>query len=201
MDAMDRTYGSSAHIGRFFLGWMQNPVGVGALIPSGRELSRLMVSGLGAGSRVLELGSGTGTITRAILAAGVRESDLEIVEYDRNFIRTLRAEFPRVGIHEVDALTLSRRFAHLSGQLDCIVSGLPLLLFSRAQRMRVLAAAFTLLGDGGWFHQFTYAGRCPVDRRVLARLGLTSRRVGIAARNFPPAFVYRIQRDLPARPQ
>src|SRR5690606_17594442 len=48
---------------RFFLNWLQNPLTVGAVAPSGRELARLMTAGLAPGARVVELGAGTGTLT------------------------------------------------------------------------------------------------------------------------------------------
>jgi len=185
----------SANIGKFLWCWVQNPTVVGSLVPSGRELSRLMVKELGPGARVLELGSGTGTVTRAILEAGVDAEDLEIVEKDPAFIAMMRVKYPHVAAHQIDATTIARQLGHLSGKLDCVVSGLPLLLFSRAQRMRIVASAFSLRRDGGVLHQFTYGARCPIDRRLLKRLKLKATRVGIAAKNFPPAFVYRISRS------
>lgn len=184
----------SAHVGRFLWGWVQNPVAVGSIVPSGRELSRLLVRGIGPGSRVLELGSGTGTVTRAILEAGVDPGHLDIVEMDPGFANTLRAKFPNVTLHQMDATGIARQLSHLSGELDCVVSCLPMLLLSRAQRMRVVASIFSMLVEGGVMHQFTYAAFCPIERRMLNRLGLTASRLGVAARNLPPAFAYRIAR-------
>jgi hypothetical protein len=43
-------------------------------------------------------------------------------------------------------------------------------------------------------HQFTYAGRCPIDRDVRSELRVESVLLGIAALNLPPAFVYRFTR-------
>ncbi len=153
-----------------------------------------MVQDILPGSRVLELGAGTGTVTRAILEAGVEPQDLDLVEVDPHFVKLLRVRFPDVGTHDIDAITMSRRLVHLSGSVDYVVSGLPLLLLSRTQRMRVLTGAFALLGRRGVFHQFTYGARCPIDQKMLRKANLTARRIGVAARNFPPAFVYRITR-------
>jgi phospholipid N-methyltransferase len=185
---------SPAELGRFLRSWVSNPVAVGALAPSGRELARLMARGLGPGHRVLELGAGTGNLTSAILAAGVEPANLELVELDPRFVRLLEQRFPGVEVHALDALSIAARLPHLAGRLDFIVSGLPLLLLSRPRRMRLLKGAFSLLGSGGAFHQFTYGAKCPVERRVLHRLGLKAERIGIAPRNFPPAFVYRFVR-------
>jgi phosphatidylethanolamine/phosphatidyl-N-methylethanolamine N-methyltransferase len=185
----ERTY--SPQLGQFLRCWVQNPTGIGALMPSGRELSRLVVRDILPGSRVVELGPGTGTVTRAILEAGVEPGDLDIVEKEWQFIPTLRANYGGVRVHQVDAVHVARHLSHLGGTVDFVVSGLPLLLFSRSQRMRILRGAFTLLRDGGALHQFTYGARCPVDRRMLRKLGLNSQRIGVAVKNFPPAFVYR----------
>jgi phosphatidylethanolamine/phosphatidyl-N-methylethanolamine N-methyltransferase len=195
MDSSTRLVPGTVHLGQFLWSWVQNPWAVGAIAPSGRELSRLMVQGIGPDSRVLELGAGTGTVTEAVLEAGVLESNLELVERDPRFVRVLERYFPRVSVHSIDALSLARHLRHRAGQIDCVISGLPLLLFSRRKRMRILAGAFALLAEGGSFHQFTYAARCPVESRVLERLGLSATRLGIVARNFPPAFVYQIRRD------
>jgi len=183
-----------AQLGRFLWSWVQNPTAVGALVPSGRELSRLMVQGVLPGSRVIELGAGTGTVTRAILEAGVEPEDLDVVEMDSSFVKLLRVRFPDIGIHAVDATTISRRRLDLHGHVDFVISCLPLLLLSRAQKMRLLTGAFAMLGPGGVLHQFTYGARCPIDQKMLARIGLTAQRIGVATRNLPPAFVYRVSR-------
>ena len=75
-----------------------------------------------------------------------------------------------------------------------MISGLPLLFFSPPQKRKLLTQAFELLGPSGVLHQFTYAGRCPVEREVRACLKLECSLLGIAPINLPPAFVYRLAR-------
>lgn len=180
--------------GSFFRGWLQDPFSVGAVAPSGRELGRLMTTGLAPGARVVELGGGTGTLTRAILQRGVSRSDLHIVEHNAAFADRLRRTFPGCRVVAADAGALARHMRGLRGRVDFIVSGLPLLLFSNDQKMRVLNAAFSLLAPGGRLHQFTYGGRCSVNRSLLDRMDLQASLVGVAALNIPPAFVYRLMR-------
>jgi len=179
---------------RFFRSWIQDPMAIGAVAPSGRLLAKLMVSDLYFGARVIELGSGTGTVTQAILDRGVREHDLCLIEQHDEFTRILQHRFPSATTVKADALSLAHHLRSLSGSVDFVISGLPLLLFSGPKKRRLLSQAFELLGAGGAFHQFTYAGRCPVSKRSLRQLGLRASRLGIAAFNFPPAFVYRIER-------
>jgi len=75
-----------------------------------------------------------------------------------------------------------------------VVSGLPLVLFSRPEKSDLLSQSFTMLKEDGAFYQFTYGGRCPVSRGQLDALGLEAKRVGVTLFNLPPAFVYRITR-------
>lgn len=195
MDAHDlRECRASADPTRFFLSWLQNPLTVGAVAPSGRELAKLMTAGVAAGARVVELGAGTGTLTQAILDRGVHEADLYIVEQNAEFASVLRRRFPASEVVAADAERLARHLHTLRGSVDFVISGLPLLLFPTLRKARVLQQAVTMLGRGGRIHQFTYGGRCSVGRGLLDRYGLRSSLIGVAPLNLPPAFVYRMTR-------
>jgi phosphatidylethanolamine/phosphatidyl-N-methylethanolamine N-methyltransferase len=179
---------------RFFLNWLQNPLTVGAVAPSGRELARLMTAGLAPGARVVELGAGTGTLTQAILERGVHSSDLHIVEQNESFADLLHRRFPACTVVAGDAERLARHLQALRGSADFVISGLPLLLFSVSRKARVLQQALTVLARSGCIHQFTYGGRCSISRGLLARYGVRASLLGVAALNIPPAFVYRLKR-------
>jgi phospholipid N-methyltransferase len=179
---------------RFIRSWFDDPFSVGAVAPSGRPLARMMTRELQPGNRVVEFGPGTGTLTREILARGVAESDLYLLERCAGFAELLARKFPLATVIQGDATIRHSALAAHRGGIDCIISGLPLVLFSREQRFRVVRNAFRLLRETGAFYQFTYGGRCPVDRRQLDRNGLEARCIGFIALNMPPAFVYRITR-------
>jgi phospholipid N-methyltransferase len=149
---------------------------------------------LSPGDRVVELGPGTGTVTREILGRGVAPADLVLIERCDGFADLLDAAFPDVAIVRGDATRPPATPALAAGCFDAIVSGLPLVLFSRVQKARLLVLCFELLGESGALYQFTYGGRCPVDRRALRRQGLQARCIGFVALNMPPAFVYRLTR-------
>jgi len=181
-------------LGRFIKNWIRNPLAIGAVAPSGRPLARLMANGLRPGARVVELGAGTGTLTEEVLARGVRPEDLYLVEKDEHFVEILARRFPRCPIVAADALALTDRFDESQRSFDFVISGLPLLLFSPDQKLRLLEQAFELLGPDGVLHQFTYGGRCPLGRDLRARLGIERSLIGFAALNLPPAFAYRFSR-------
>ena len=75
---------------QFFRSWISDPRRVAAVAPSGDSLARLMTKHIvPSGGPVLELGAGTGVFTRALVARGVRECDLTLVEYGSDFMGAL----------------------------------------------------------------------------------------------------------------
>jgi phosphatidylethanolamine/phosphatidyl-N-methylethanolamine N-methyltransferase len=183
-----------SHRAIFFRSWLRDPFNVASVAPSSRWLAKLMATGIHAGSRVVELGAGTGTLTTAILDVGVRPENLYLVEQQPEFVGVLRARFPRVAVIQADAEALALRLEALLGSVDYVISGLPILWFSRDKKAAILSAALALLQPSGRFHQFTYLGRPPVGQRLLEELGLGATLLGIAPMNLPPAFVYRFAR-------
>jgi phospholipid N-methyltransferase len=167
---------------------------MGAFAPSSKWLAKLMAKDVGVGSRVVELGAGTGTVTEALLASGVAPTDLYLVERDAQFVKILERRFPGCHVVAADALELDLEFGPPAG-FDFVISGLPLLCFSPDKRYRVLQQALQLLKPHGCLHQFTYGGRCPVDKDLRALLHVDSVLLGIAALNLPPGFVYRLTRS------
>lgn len=188
---------TSDDFGHFLRGWVRNPLALGAVAPSGKSLAKLMAKEVGAGARVLELGAGTGTVTAALLANGVAPGNLYLVEREPPFVKILERRFPRCHVIAADARDLEAGLGP-AAPFDFVISGLPLLCFSPEARYRVLRQAFALLKPNGKLHQFTYGGRCPVDRYLRALLRIDSVLLGIAPLNLPPAFVYRMTRRLAA---
>lgn len=179
---------------RFLRSWLDAPFAVGAVAPSGRPLARLLTREIGPDDRVVELGPGTGTVTREVLRRGVARDALVLIERCPGFADLLERHFPGVAVVRGDATRPQDALARQRGTFDVIVSGLPLVLFSREQRSRLLGECFSLLRNRGVLYQFTYGGRCPLDRRQLDQQGLQARCIGFTAFNMPPAFVYRISR-------
>jgi len=89
----------------FLRQWVHHPGEMGAVIPSSSLLAEAMakqLGGLGNGT-VIELGAGTGTVTQALLGAGVRQDRLLIVERNPPMAAFLRQRFPGVRVIEGDA--------------------------------------------------------------------------------------------------
>ena len=192
------TSNECADLFRFFWSWTSDPLRVAAIAPSGESLARVMTREIGpSDGPVLELGAGTGVFTRALLAQGVRESDLTLVEYGSDFMRMLQMRFPQARVLWMDASQLGQYKLFPEANVGAVVSGLPLLSMSPHKVMSILTGAFGTMRPTGAFYQFTYGPRCPVPRPILDRLGLKAARVGGTVRNLPPAAVYRITRRQP----
>jgi len=180
---------------QFLRAGKSNPEKIGSVVPSGDALARLITGGIDAShAPVIELGPGTGVFTRALIARGLDEGDLTLIESGPNFLKLLRERFPRARAVKADASRLAGHDLHAPGSVGAVVSGLPLLSMSPRKIMGVLTGAFHYLRADGAFYQFTYGPRCPVPKSIRERLGLESKRVGRTLRNLPPATVYRITR-------
>jgi phosphatidylethanolamine/phosphatidyl-N-methylethanolamine N-methyltransferase len=167
----------------------------GVVTPSGRTLARTMAAYIDPArpGPIVELGPGTGPVTEALLAQGVDQSRLILVEFDPTFCRLLRARYPSATIVQGDAYSLKKL---LSGLLQHpaagVVSGLPLFTKPLRMRMRLLFEAFGLMSPGSPFVQFTYNAVPPIPKRLDRVTAEASERIWL---NIPPARVWVYRRD------
>jgi len=191
------THDISTHDKTFFWQWLRNPKEIGAVFPSSTSLARTMAAQVpvSGNETVIELGAGTGVITKALLQAGICSNQLLIVEKNPSMTNALCQSFPGLRIIQEDVTRLSRVIRGEGGQhkIKTIVSGLPMLLFDSRKQYVILRQAFSLLAFGGSFIQFTYGPTPPVSRQVLARLGIQATRVAFVWHNTPPAVVWRLE--------
>src|SRR4051812_38257386 len=147
-----------------------------------------------AGGLVVELGPGTGPVTKALLTRGIRRDQLLLVEYDPYFCKLLGERFAPVRIVRGDAYALA---ATLTGKLTqpvaAVVSSLPLLNEPPERRLRLLDDAFSLMGPEGVFVQFTYGLGSPIPREACGG-AYVGRRGAPILRNLPPASVWTFRR-------
>lgn len=186
----------------FLREWLRAPRSIAALSPSGRQLARLMVAQVPRDARrVIELGGGTGAITRALFDRGVPREGLLVLELNDALHRHLRERFAGVQVVHADARDLGgvlRRTGFLeAGPADAVISSLGLLAMPRRMQREILEGAFAALRADGCFVQFTYGPFGPVPRPLLVELGLGVRRHGVAWWNVPPAAVYVYRRLRP----
>ena len=187
----------------FLRRWLAHPLRIGAIAPSAPALARAMAEAawteLTDGNLVVELGPGTGSVTRALVAAGVPEERLVLVERDRHLHAWLEGQFPRANVLLSDARKLDEILPDgQAGRISTVVSSLPLNSLPRSERNEIVRAAFRVLSDNGSLVQYTYGVPSPLPCEAL---GLTGRRVAFAAANLPPATVWRFSRASADQPE
>jgi phosphatidylethanolamine/phosphatidyl-N-methylethanolamine N-methyltransferase len=171
----------------------RNPRAVGAISPASPALAEAMAREVDftQAGRVLELGPGTGAITKALIRRGLGAERVLAVEADPTFARMLRHRFPGLEVIEGDA-TDARRVEE-RGPFLGIISSLPLLNFPPHERAGVVLALLRLLPHGAPFVQYSYGVRPPLPRSPELRVSLADK----VWRNLPPArvWVFRTRAD------
>src|ERR1700730_14590423 len=107
----------------FLKALVKDPAAIGAITPSSHFLGKEMAAHIcyEPGKVIVELGAGTGVITKALLAAGVRTQDLIVIEYSHTFATQLRLRFPKVRIIEGDAANLITLLKDLPRPIHSII--------------------------------------------------------------------------------
>jgi phosphatidylethanolamine/phosphatidyl-N-methylethanolamine N-methyltransferase len=187
------------HPGLFFRLWLKDPLKIGAIAPSSRDLGLAMAKLVPAAAHypVVELGGGTGVITQALLDSGIAPERLVVIERDTTLHDLLQRRFPAVRILRGDAADLAALLKPLGiSRVSAVVSGLPLLAFRKPVQQAIIDASFAVLERGGPFIQFTYGPFSPLPRKELGLIGRVRKRVFA---NLPPASVWVYQRAPEAR--
>ncbi|MEH2511484.1 phosphatidylethanolamine/phosphatidyl-N-methylethanolamine N-methyltransferase [Nitrobacteraceae bacterium AZCC 1564] len=174
---------------RFLRSWIEKPLHVGAVMPSGKVLARTVARyvDIQSSAPVIELGPGTGAITDALIARGVSEKRLLLVEFDPGFCALLRERYPQATIIQGDAYNLDQTLSELHQPAAAMVSGLPLVTKPMMIRMKLMRDAFLKLEHGAPFIQFTYAVTPPIPKSLPGVHTQASERIWM---NLPPARVW-----------
>jgi phosphatidylethanolamine/phosphatidyl-N-methylethanolamine N-methyltransferase len=175
---------------RFIRSWMERPLSIGAVTPSGKMLARTMASYVDPNSDgpVVELGPGTGPVTEALVEAGVSPSRLVLVEFNPSFCRILQSRYPDATLVQGDAYSIRRLLETLLIEpAAAVVSGLPLVTKPIRERLRLVRDAFDLMLPGAPFVQFTYSVASPLPKRLGGFTAEASERIWM---NLPPARVW-----------
>jgi phosphatidylethanolamine/phosphatidyl-N-methylethanolamine N-methyltransferase len=182
---------------RFIRSWLEKPLAIGAVTPSGKVLARTMARyvDLAIPGPVIELGPGTGPVTEALIAHGVPQKRLVLVEFNPGFCRILRSRFPEATVVQGDAYSLKRTLGEvLEEPAAAMVSGLPLLNKPMRTRIRLINEAFSLMQENAPFVQFTYSMTAPPIPKGLSRVAAEkSQRIWM---NLPPARVWSYRRAI-----
>jgi phosphatidylethanolamine/phosphatidyl-N-methylethanolamine N-methyltransferase len=180
---------------RFLRSWIEKPLHMGAVMPSGRVLARTMAQyvDIKSSGPVVELGPGTGAITSALIERGIDQKRLVLVEYNPGFCALLRDRYPHAKVVQGDAYTLRDSLRNvLSAPASAVVSGLPLVTKPMLTRLKLIRDAFVALAPGAPFVQFTYSVAPPIPKSLPGVSTEASERIWM---NLPPARVWVYRKD------
>ena len=174
----------------FFRRWIANPLQMGSVVPSSAALCRRVVKQVRTtgDELVIELGAGTGVISRALLASGFPAERLIVVEIVPAMAAHLRQVLPGVTVIEGDARQLAHLVPeHRHGRIGTAICGIPLVLLPAAEQRRFIDAIEAIAPGRGFLH-YSYCATSPLPWR---KHGLTARREAWTPLNFPPVSVWR----------
>ena len=174
---------------KFVRGMIEGPKQVGAILPTSAVTAKVMASVIDPQSTlpVLELGPGTGAITKAILKL-VAPERLTSIEFSTPFFQHLSSTFPGVNFINGDAFDLETTLGpQKDQQFDCVVSAIPLLNFPMQQRIELIEDILTRIAPGRPVVQISYGPISPVAAKPES---YTIRRLDFVVRNIPPAQIW-----------
>jgi phosphatidylethanolamine/phosphatidyl-N-methylethanolamine N-methyltransferase len=178
---------------KFLRGLVARPRATGAISPSGPALTRAMASHVDPDETlpVIELGPGTGVVTKALIERGVDPKRIIAIEYGPEFCRLIRERFPGVTVVQGDAYDLDRTLGGRAERISAVVSSLPLVARPLHDRIALIEAGLARMAPGKPFIQFSYLVKGPVE-------GVPGRFTAEASRwiwmNLPPARVWLYRR-------
>jgi phosphatidylethanolamine/phosphatidyl-N-methylethanolamine N-methyltransferase len=174
----------------FLRRWLANPLQMGSIVPSSRTLcDRIVRQVRRTGDEfVLELGSGTGVISQALLAAGIPAERLIVVEIVPDMAGHLRNVLPGATVIEGDARHLKDLIPGAwHGRIGSVVCGIPLVLLPKPEQARFIDAIEAVAPGRGFLH-YSYCVTSPLP---YGHHGLRAKREEWTPLNFPPASVWR----------
>ncbi|MDR0931732.1 MAG: hypothetical protein LBM70_01760 [Victivallales bacterium] len=185
-----------------FKRFLRNPVQVGALCPSSRGLCGAIVSQVGMENAevIVELGPGTGAITREIVLRMPKNAKFIAIELDAALCGHLRQTFPGVTVCNGSAAGIGDILdCHALSSPDVVISGLPWANFSAKLQREILESVIEHIAPGGCFTTFAYLQGLLFPsgqrfRRLLDELFSEVETSPIIWKNLPPAFVYRCRK-------
>lgn len=149
----------------------------GAVAPSSRYLANAMTKPLSlhkSPKRILEIGPGTGAVTRRIVELVQPDDRFDLVELNEAFADILRRRFTTDPTYQSAAAVSEVHVCALQDfqsdqQYDYIVSGLPLNNFPVELVRDIFATYFRLLAPGGVLSYFEYMYVRPMRKLVAGR--------------------------------
>lgn len=169
---------------------------IGAVSPSSPELARAMIADVkpDAQNTILEIGTGTGAITRFIEAM-IPDSKCYLgIEIEKSFVDKLTVEFPHLNLICGDACKAEKLYLDSGlGKVSYIISGLPFVSLPKEVSAGILGEVDKFMEKGAMFRTFQYVHGYRLPPAVKFRKRMEEKygkveRSPLIMRNIPPAY-------------
>lgn len=174
----------------FIQEFLKHPLQIGSIIPSSRFLERRVVevAEVASGNVIVELGPGTGGITRAMLRAMPQHAKLLSIEINTHFHTLVgRIEDDRLIAHLGSATDLRQIMSDYDlDPPNAIVSGIPFSTMSRSVGSQILEAVSSLLPPNGRFVAYQVNSQVA----TLCRPFLGIEQISTEFLNIPPMRIF-----------
>ncbi len=179
----------------FIQEFLKHPLQIGSIFPSSRFLARRIVAAAGVASAnvVVELGPGTGGITRAILRAMPQHTKLLSIEINPHFHALVSSiEDDRLIAHLGSACDLKEIISMYDlGAPNAVVSGIPFFTMNRSVGSQIIDAVSSLLAPNGRFVAYQVSNRVA----TLCQPFLGSGQTATELLNIPPMRVFQWEKN------
>jgi len=174
---------------RFLKSLAERPRMTGAIAPSGPALAKAMAAHVDPKGTlpVIELGPGTGVVTKALIERGVDPARIIAIEYSPDFCRLLAERFPGITVIRGDAYDLDKSLDGRAPEIANVVSSLPLVARPIEDRIRLIEAGLARTAGDAPFIQFSYTWKGPVHPVPTS---FTAKASSWILLNAPPARVW-----------
>jgi phospholipid N-methyltransferase len=180
---------------QFLQAFLKNPLKVGAIAPSSPELAAEMLKGIHPDDDniVLELGVGTGAITRFLRDVIPSRDSYLGIELDGDLVKTLNTKYPDLNIMQANAADAYAIHKELGlGKVRYLICCLPFVSLPKEVTEAVLNDISRFMDEGCELRLFQYAHGYFLPpaiklREYLKRYGKSSRSP-LVLKNVPPAY-------------
>ncbi len=180
----------------FLQAFLKNPGKVGSIKPSSPELAQKMIEGIvpDKNNAVLELGVGTGAITKFLQELVSDDKSYLGIELDRDLVRLLRRNFPDMQIvrgNAVDTAAIHERSG--IGKIGYVICCLPFVSLPNEVGEQIMLQIDKFMQQGCTFRTFQYAHGYYFPSAIKLREFMRdrygkSKRSPLIVKNVPPAY-------------
>src|SRR5688500_5507675 len=181
---------------QFLQAFLKNPAKVGSITPSSPELAQRMIAGLEPSENnvILELGVGTGAITKFLEDVVPDDRSYLGIELDGDLVRSLKRNYPGMPMvrgNAINAFEIHKRSG--LGKVGTIICCLPFVSLPNEVGEKILLEADKFMQLGCTFRTFQYAHGYYFPSAIKLREFMRdrygkSKRSPLIVKNVPPAY-------------